>query len=417
MPPRRLRPLALTVALAGVLACPGESVPPVPIAEFLIAAGDSTFWVRSEGGRVHVRGAPLQLAHVDGRFVELYVVDDDRSYYDAILVGQRIYRRDLVTNDSVLVFRDTIVAAIAERYAELNPEELPLGPDDAAAERPGTIATVEVELLPAYGPNLSFEYHADVDARFTEELHETRRGVLDLRSGDPRSLGELFGDSAAKRLVAAGRRQFDVLLDSVLAARREEATRAARAIDDFSFDPGSFSLLDSARAPQVVFVVPGRGDAGGGLVLPVTPITAPAVPWWSAIADRLPRPARDRAASSEGTEAPDDSAFHFAGADLLAWPRDGYDVLARYDAADERVLLALRDTLHREWRAARLPTPVVQIYWLDRPAIDSSTRRALEAAFDEAALYSEDVRSVARPRRRTAPPPPRVATLRTRTPS
>src|SRR5688500_7486280 len=145
MPPRRLRPLALTVALAGVLGCPGEASPPVPIAEFLIAAGDSTFWVKSEGGRVQVRGAPLQLASVDGRFVELYIVDDDRSDCDAILVGQRIYRRDLVTNDSVLVFRDTIVAAIAERYAELNPEERPLGPDDAAAERPETIATVEVE--------------------------------------------------------------------------------------------------------------------------------------------------------------------------------------------------------------------------------------------------------------------------------
>lgn len=419
MPARRLHPLVLTVALAGVLGCPGEALPPVPVAEFLIAAGDSTFWVRSEGGRVHVRGAPLQLANVDGRFVELYIVDDDRSYFDAILVGQRIYRRDLVSNDSVLVFRDTIVGAIAERYAELNPEERPLGPDDAAAERPGTIATVEVELLPAYGPNLSFEYHADVDARFTEELHETRRGVLDLRSGDPRSLGELFGDSAAKRLVAAGRRQFDVLLDSVLAARREEATRAARAIDDFSFDPASFSLLDSARTPQVVFVVPGRGDAGGGLVLPVTPISAPAVPWWSAIADRLPRPARGAAATSDGANAAGDSAFHFTDADILAWPRDGYDVLARYDAVDERVMLTLRDSLRREWRAARLPAPVLQIFWLDRPAIDSSTRRALEAAFDEAALYSEDVRSVSRPRTRprTLSPPPRVAALRTRTPS
>jgi hypothetical protein len=373
--------------------------------------------VKSEGGRVQVRGAPLQLASVDGRFVELYIVDDDRSYFDAILVGQRIYRRDLVTNDSVLVFRDTIVAAIAERYAELNPEERPLGPDDAAAERPETIATVEVELLPAYGPNLSFEYHADVDARFTEELHETRRGVLDLRSGDARSLGELFGDSAAKRLVAAGRRQFDVLLDSVLAARREEATRAARAIDDFSFDPASFSLLDSARTPQVVFVVPGRGDAGGGLVLPVTPITAPAVSWWSAIADRLPLPAGGGATHDAGMGAAGDSAFHFTDAEILSWPRSGYDVLARYDAVDERVMLTLRDTLRREWTAARLPAPILQIFWLDLPAIDSATRRALEAAFDEAALYSEDVRSVSRPRRRAAPPPPLVAALRTRTPS
>ena len=417
MLPRRLRPLALTAALATLLGCPGEAVRPIPEAEFLIAAGDSTFWVRSEGGRVHVRGAPLQLAHVDGRFVELYIVDDDRSYFDAILVGQRIYRRDLLTNDSVLVFRDTVVAAIAERYADLNPFEPRLGPDDEAAERPSTIATVEIELLPAFGSHLSFEYHADVDAQFTEELHETRRGVLDLRTGDPCSLAALFGDTAATRLVAAGRRQFDVLLDSVLAARRDEATRAARAIDDFDFDPSSFSLIDSARTPQVVFVVPGRGDAGGGLVLPVTPISAPAVPWWTAIADRLPRPARDDLAFRGGADSSGDSAVAYGVAELLAWPRRDHDVVARYDAVDERVVLALRDSLDREWEAARLPTPVLQIFWLDQPAVDSTTRRALEAAFDEAALYSEDVRSVSRPRRRTAPPPPLVAALRTRTPS
>jgi hypothetical protein len=414
MPPRRLRPIVLTVALAAALGCPGEPAPPIPAADFLVAAGDSTYWVRSEGGRVLVRGAPLQLARVEGRFVELYIVDDDRSYYDAILVGQRVYRRDLLTNDSVLVFRDTIVGAIAERYAELNPDEMPLGPDDEAAERPELVATVEIELLPAYGPQLSYEYHADVEARFTEELHETRRGVLDLRSGDASTLDELFGDSAATRLVAAGRRQFDVLLDSVLAARREGATRAARAIDDFSFDPTSFSLLDSARTPQVVFVVPGRGDAGGGLVLPVTPIDAPAVPWWSEIADRLPLPERTVAPSPAADSALGAGA---SGAEVIAWPREMYDVLARYDAADERDVLSLRDTLHREWKAARLPAPILQIFWLDRPAIDSATRRALESAFDEAALYSEEVRSVSRPRRRTPSPPPRVAALRTRTTS
>lgn len=417
MLPRRLRPLAFTVALATLLGCPGEAERTVPDAEFLIAAGDSTFWVKSSGGHVQVRGAPLQLAHVDGRFVELYIVDDDRSYFDAILVGQRIYRRDLLTNDSVLVFRDTVVAAIAERYADLNPFERPLGPDEETAERPGTIATVEVELLPAFGSHLSFEYHADVDAQFTEELHETRRGVLDLRSGDACSLAELFGDTAARTLVAAGRRQFDVLLDSVLAARRDEATRAARAIDDFDFDPSSFSLIDSARVPQVVFVVPGRGDAGGGLVLPVTPVSAPPVPWWTAIADRLPRPARDEKAFGGGADSSGDSAVAYGTAELLAWPGREYDVVARYDAVDERVMLALRDTLDREWEAARLPAPVLQIFWLDRPDVDSTTRRALEAAFDEAALYSEDVRSVSHPRRRTAPPPPLVAALRTRTPS
>lgn len=399
MPPRRLRTLALAAALAlplaGTLACRGEPPRPVPAAEFLVAAGDSTFWVTSADGRIRVRGAPLQLARVDGRFVELYVVDEDRSYFDAVLVGQRIYRRDLLTNDSVLVFRDTVVAPLAERYAELHPDERPLGPDDETAERPATIVTIEVELLPAYGPHLSYEYHADLDADFAEEVHETRRGVLDLRTGAASSLGGLFGDSAAARLVADGRRQFDVLLDSVLAARREEAARVAQAIGDFDFDATSFSLLDSARRPQVLFVVPGRGEAGGGLVLPVTPLDAPVVPGWAAIAEGLPLSEPGAGVAGDCPAADPESCR----ASVLRWPRDGYDVVARFDRPVERVVVALRDTLAVEWGAARLPAPVSQIFWLDRPAIDSSTRRALEAAFDEAALYSEDVRSVSRPGR------------------
>ena len=75
-----------------------------------------------------MRGAPLQLARVDGRLYELYVADDDRSYEDAILVGQRVYRRDLVTGDSVLVYQDTLVPHLARLYSRLHPDDRPLRP-------------------------------------------------------------------------------------------------------------------------------------------------------------------------------------------------------------------------------------------------------------------------------------------------
>jgi hypothetical protein len=75
---------------------------------------------------VRVRGAPLELARVDGRFYELYVVDDDRSYEEAVFVGQRIFRRDLITGDSLLVYEDTIVPRLAARYARLHPEDVRL---------------------------------------------------------------------------------------------------------------------------------------------------------------------------------------------------------------------------------------------------------------------------------------------------
>ena len=38
-------------------------------------------------GETHVRGAPILLAHYDGRWYELYTTDDDFSYDDALLLA------------------------------------------------------------------------------------------------------------------------------------------------------------------------------------------------------------------------------------------------------------------------------------------------------------------------------------------
>ena len=76
---------------------------------FVLAAGDSSYWVTSTGGSVSVRGAPLELARVDGRFYEVYVADDDRSFEDAVLVGQRIYRRDLITGAHFKLMKDKAI--------------------------------------------------------------------------------------------------------------------------------------------------------------------------------------------------------------------------------------------------------------------------------------------------------------------
>src|SRR5260221_94548 len=84
-----------------------------PTAEFIVAAGDSAYWVASDTAGLRVRGAPLELARVDGQFVEVYVVDDERSFGEADLVGQSVYKRDLRSGDSVRVFTDSIVPDIA----------------------------------------------------------------------------------------------------------------------------------------------------------------------------------------------------------------------------------------------------------------------------------------------------------------
>src|SRR5689334_7560723 len=128
-----LRSLRLTTSCALVLALASAScqpslradLPPPP-AEFLVTAGDSTFWVTRADGKFRIRRAPLTVAKVDGRFYELYVADDDRSYFDALLVGQRIFRRDLLSGDSLQVFEDLRVSGIARAYAAAHPAEQPL---------------------------------------------------------------------------------------------------------------------------------------------------------------------------------------------------------------------------------------------------------------------------------------------------
>src|ERR671914_1929645 len=153
--------LAAVVPLV-VCAC-GPAVPP-PSAEFLVSAGDSTYWVRTDTTGVRVRGSPILLARYGGQFYEVYVTDDDRSFADASFVGQRIYRRDLVTGDSTLVFEDSVVPGMARSYAATNPRARPLSPDDEAADEPASSTTAEVTVLDVHGPFLSYDYHIDVES-------------------------------------------------------------------------------------------------------------------------------------------------------------------------------------------------------------------------------------------------------------
>ena len=386
LPPASLgRTLFLTASLATAgVACrqPNDSAP--PSAEFLITAGDSTFWVSAADGRFRVRRAPLTVANVGGRFYELYVVDDDRSYFDALLIGQRIFRRDLVSGDSLQVFEDLRVSGIATAYAAAHPGERPLAADEEGSDDPHTVATSDAELLDIVGPLLSFSHHSDVDITNVEDSHSVRHGVIDLRDGSAPALSTVFGDSIARRIIAEGRAAFRIVLDSVGRTRGADGRRAARAIDGFRFDSTSFAVEEIDGAPMVGFYVPGQGVAGAGLSLPLPHIRAPEPSWWREIATTVPRFGPD--SSSE------------------VWRGTGYDVVARYDSSGEFATLVVRDSTRQEWRAARLPTPARRVFRLDSPRFDSTARHALARAFDESTLYSETARTVRGPRR----PRPRV---------
>jgi len=365
-----VRTLFLTLGV--LVACHRPTATP-PRAEFLVLAGDSTFWVHSGPEGVRSRGSPLRLARYGGRFYELYLVDDDRSYSDALIIGQQFYRRSILSGDSAVVFDDTTISGIARWYGRSHPSDRPLEDDDEAPTDPHVSATSDFSVLSEHGPFVSFEYRADLSVSGSEQWHVARRGVIDLRDGRQQPVADLFGERNGGYVVRRGRALFTQTLDSILASRDSRAKEAVSALGDFVFDSMSFSIETLDHDPAVAFAVPGRGTRAGGLTLPLPAIRVAAPSWWSDAQEGSPN-ARD-----DGRR--------------VRWVHGSYQVATDSDASSDAVRLTIVDTTGRQWRVTSLPSVPTRIYWLDRPAVDSATRRALERAFDEAALYSDESRT------------------------
>jgi hypothetical protein len=373
------RTLAVAAILAGLIGCRPRGQGAPPPADFLVAAGDSTFWIHSDSGRTTVRRSSMLLARFDDRFHEIYVVDDDRSYFDAVMVGQRIFRRDLVTGDSVQLFEDSTISAMARAYARRRPNEAPLAPDEDASEDPETMATTETELLDAFGALLTVERHVDIDIATSRGVHSTFRRVIDMRTRRPLMLTELVDDTVSRRVFAAAAQLLQEARDSVRRARSDVGRRAAEALSGFVFDSTSFAVVDDHGRPAVAFLVPGRGARAGGYALPLPPIVISPRQWWSETASERP------------------SVVDSAGTDVWRDPR--YDVVATYDAQDESATLAITRS-QETWALARVPAPVRRVHRLDSSGIDLATRKAVARAFDESALYSGEGRTTFAPMKR-----------------
>lgn len=400
VPARRAAVARVTLLSASLLnlmllgACSGSSafgrtVSPPPRAEFLLSSADSTFWVATTSGQLRVRGVPLVLARYDNRFYEVYGTDDDRSYNDALLLGERIYRRDLITGDSVLVFADTTVPRIAEEYARAHPDERPLAPDDDGEANPSTSATAEIDILDVHGPYLSYEYHVDVSLPGRDSWHTTRNGVIDLRSGKESHVADVFGLPAGNQLLASARREFGDIRDSVIRERPtmdEDDQRAADALSSRAFDDRSFRLSSDAGHPSVTFTIPGAGHGAEGSAVelePLEPDSGIAIKsWWSTVSTGLAR-----------TDDADDDV----------WLGNGYRVFARYDTSGDVANVSIADSSGREWSVANVLAPLRRIDWLDQPAASDVERKALMRAFNQAATYDQTARvasqSVTRSRR------------------
>ena len=172
MAPARCTPSTLSVyagiLLAGTLlvaACGADRSGPRLPADFLLTTADSTYWVSSGPTGPRIRSAPLLITRVDGRLREIYSTDVDRSYFDAVFVGHRLYSRDLVRGDSIELMADTVVAALEQRFRREHPREQLLDPDEDTAEDPTISASASIDILDVHGPYLSFEYHTDVDVK------------------------------------------------------------------------------------------------------------------------------------------------------------------------------------------------------------------------------------------------------------
>jgi hypothetical protein len=368
------------IAAGVILAAPacgdrtGNSAPP---AEFIVAAGDSTYWVRSEGAAgPRVRGTPMVLARLDGRFRELYVVDDDHSFENGLFVGQRLYQRDILTNDSSEVFRDSLIPALAQRFGRANPDARRLDPDEEPGDEPSVTATAEVTVIGVHGPYLSLEYHADTTGESDDVWHMTRHLVVDLRTGKQVTLREVLGEDQADAAISRGRALHRETVDSVRRSRRgdEAARRAIEALDRFRFDPRSFAFTAPNGTLMVAFSAPGQGHGGEGFTLPMRPVAIVQPQWWGQARDALPTATREREEH---------------------WARPGYTVKAMYDTGSAPVRMVLADSAGREFPIGRLSFPVHRVYWLDTPPITPEQRAALNRAFDEAALYGEAARTAA----------------------
>jgi hypothetical protein len=373
---RRVLVLLLVIAAA---ACQRvEPPPPAPPAEFLVVAGDSVFWIRSEADGIRVRGAPMVLAMVGGRLAELYVTDEDHSFYDAVFVGQRLYKRDIISGDSVELVADTLMRLLARNYAAANPDEQPLAAEEQGSEDPRIVASAEIVVLDVMGPWAAYEYHTDVDIIGRPSAFGLRRGVVDLRIGAPTSLEALVGRAASRRAIAEGQRQWRELRDSTLAAAAGSEDEAAlRAeYERLSFDPRSFGFLVDDRRLFVEFTLAQSAAAVATASTQLGPLPVDTPAWWPSVAADYP------VVDASGERR---------------WPTRDVTVVARPQVGDvPRVSFSLRDAGGQEWPLGSVPAPVQRLMWLVDSVMAPGTREALLRAFDEAALYGEETRVASR---------------------
>jgi hypothetical protein len=185
----------LLAAAMTIVSCSRRNPEP-PDAEFLVATADSAFWVSSGEHGIRVKAVPMTLALFNGRFHEVFVAQLDRSFDDAIFTGERVYVRDLQSNDSSIVYDDTAIVAIAAQHARMYPDAIPLNPDDATPDDPMIAASGETDILEVRGPYALLEHRVEYEMQGGGQ-HDTVRTAVDLRTGAAATSATMRRDAAS----------------------------------------------------------------------------------------------------------------------------------------------------------------------------------------------------------------------------
>ncbi len=388
---RRCDARPLIACLLVLVACsPAPRSSARPDAEFLLVSDDSTAWVRSSADTVVVQRAPLLLTTLGDRLVEVYVAEEAMNFDDGSFLVSRVYRRDLASGDSTLVFADSTVLHDAIRYLRTHPAAERLEDDE---DTPPGARVIESSVTPLaiVGSLLGLDVHVD---RTVGELgtHDTYRATIDLTTGRRLALSQVIPAPAAAAALMSAQQRFAAAIR--LAGRRDGAIgkAASRALAALAIDSLSFALTrdgDSLAAEFLAHdeqVIDETRDSHR-FSLEAIALTPPS--WWLAARASLPR------------QLPDSTSRFDLGALAL-------DV--RYDSQQIATIAA---------RTSAGPRPVTRITGPLRRVIavgdslikpQGQWRRALERAFSESGYYSEQVRAASF-RRRARPTAARQAAL------
>jgi hypothetical protein len=387
---RFLRGRACLATVMCIACTASRRAPSAVTAEFLLVSDDSSAWVRVSADTVTVLRAPIMLAVLAGRLTEVSVVEEAHDFENASFLISRVFRRDLVTGDSAMVFTDSMVVQELQHFTRANPDAVPLSSDEEPGDGARSVES-SVVLLDVVGHTLGVEVHRD---RMVGEIgtHDTFRATLDLRTGKRLRVTDILTPGAASSTLAAAEQSLGAAV--ALAARRDGTVGRAvsRAIAALPFDPVSFSLKRKGDALSAEFLAHDEqviDEARDSHRYTLEPIVLPSPLWWSAVRATLPR------------EVSDTLSLVTAGGLTLELAYDAYDMAVVHSrgSAGSRALLRLRG-------------PVRRVIALSDSLVvpGGAWRGPLTRAFSQSAYYSDEVRAASL-RRRARPTATRQAAL------